>query len=78
MLSAVAFIHAKNVSHRDLKPENILVDEDFNLKLTDFGLAWRKRMVSAYLAGVLRELRGDSVASLGFLARSAARLLPTC
>lgn len=39
VLEAVAHCHALGVVHRDLKPENILLDEDFNVKLTDFGFA---------------------------------------
>ncbi|CAE1322985.1 PHKG [Acanthosepion pharaonis] len=39
LLEAVKFIHEKNIVHRDLKPENILLDDDMNVKLTDFGLA---------------------------------------
>ncbi|XP_048320255.2 serine/threonine/tyrosine-protein kinase HT1 [Ziziphus jujuba] len=33
------FIHSQHVIHRDLKPENILIDQDFRLKVADFGIA---------------------------------------
>ena len=41
---------------------------------TDFQLGWRKRVARAYLAGALRELRGDDPSALGLLARRAAQL----
>lgn len=39
LISAIDFCHSRSVYHRDLKPENLLLDEDGNLKVTDFGLS---------------------------------------
>ncbi|CAN0907353.1 CBL-interacting serine/threonine-protein kinase 25 [Linum grandiflorum] len=39
LISAVDFCHSRGVSHRDLKPENLLLDENENLKVSDFGLS---------------------------------------
>ncbi|OVA15284.1 Protein kinase domain [Macleaya cordata] len=39
LISAVDFCHSRGVSHRDLKPENLLLDENENLKISDFGLS---------------------------------------
>ncbi|XP_073296612.1 CBL-interacting serine/threonine-protein kinase 6-like [Primulina huaijiensis] len=39
LISAIDFCHSRGVYHRDLKPENLLLDEDGNLKVTDFGFS---------------------------------------
>ena len=37
MVSAISYIHQKNIIHRDIKPENILLGLNDTLKMSDFG-----------------------------------------
>ena len=39
LTSALQASHKAGYCHRDLKPENILFDQNFQLKLADFGFA---------------------------------------
>lgn len=39
LIDAIKFLNDQGITHRDLKPENILFDQDFNFKVSDFGLS---------------------------------------
>jgi len=37
ILQSLHYIHSEGTAHRDLKPENILIDENYDVKIADFG-----------------------------------------
>jgi len=39
VLQAICYMNSVGIAHRDLKPENLLLDQDHNIKISDFGLS---------------------------------------
>jgi serine/threonine protein phosphatase PrpC len=40
LIGALGLLHRRNIVHRDIKPENLLIDEEGELRVLDFGLAF--------------------------------------
>jgi len=39
IINILEYMHSKGIAHRDLKPSNLMIDENYHLKLVDFGTA---------------------------------------
>ncbi|CAK90113.1 unnamed protein product (macronuclear) [Paramecium tetraurelia] len=51
IMSAVQYLHSRNIVHGDIKPENVLISKDFVIKICDFGFAIIANQPNAKLRG---------------------------
>ena len=58
LVSALQICHQNGVAHRDIKPQNLFLDENGNLKISDFGLS---SMGEAKDGGLLHTFCGTPV-----------------
>jgi serine/threonine protein kinase len=50
ILQGIKVIHDNGICHRDIKADNILLDEEFNIKICDFGFSsYNKKIQDEYL-----------------------------
>lgn len=61
LLEGLKFIHSKEVFHRDIKLENICLDENFDIKIADFGLASDKNQKNLHFVVGTKGYRGPEV-----------------
>ncbi|ODM97428.1 Protein kinase DC2 [Orchesella cincta] len=66
IVSALEYLHFKNIAHRDLKPENLLLDKEGHLKITDFGFAKRLKEKTWTLCGTPEYLAPEVIMAKGY------------
>ncbi|GBP41107.1 Protein kinase DC2 [Eumeta japonica] len=65
IVSALEYLHARNIVYRDLKPENLLLARDGHMKITDFGFAKKLTDRTWTLCGTPEYLAPEIIQSKG-------------
>jgi tRNA A-37 threonylcarbamoyl transferase component Bud32 len=64
MAQGLQYLHSQGVLHRDLKSANVLVDEDWSIRIADFGMSRTSSIVSSYAGSTasVASFRGGTLA----------------
>ena len=57
ILNALIYLKSKKILHRDIKPDNILFDQNFNVKITDFGVSALYRVKRKKLIKIMKMMK---------------------
>ena len=70
-VEALGAAHERGVIHRDIKPENLMLTRGDEIKILDFGLAWRSQVGASAASTTTTELHGGPAGTPLYMAPEA-------